>query len=168
MTDSFAALAALSRIECAERALALAAFYERWKGDKLVIDKWFGLQASAPLPRALDDTRTLLLDPCFDPNSPAKVRALVGQFAANRVQFHAGGGAGYHFVADKILEVEKFNPKVAAGLATAFREYRRVDAHRQDLMRIQLERILSEPNLARAVYEIVSKTLREDTDPEGD
>ena len=50
MTDVLAALAVLARTENAARDAALAAFHARWRGDDLVLDKWFAIQAIAPLP----------------------------------------------------------------------------------------------------------------------
>src|SRR3990167_9331523 len=43
MTDTIAALRSLSNMECEEREVALNEFYEKWKGDALVVDKWFSI-----------------------------------------------------------------------------------------------------------------------------
>ena len=45
----------------------------------------------------------------------------------------------------------------------AFSLWRRYDAGRQALMREQLQRMLEAPGLSRDVYEIVSKSLAEDS-----
>ena len=50
MTDQIAALASLASRDCPERAEALDAFYERWKHDPLIMNKWLGIQAGAALP----------------------------------------------------------------------------------------------------------------------
>ena len=54
MTDSMAALAALANFDCAERQRALDAFYDKWKDEPLVVDKWLAVQAGSRLPTTLD------------------------------------------------------------------------------------------------------------------
>ena len=51
MTDVLAALGILSSIDCPERLDALAAFYQAWRHDPLVLDKWFAIQALSSLAR---------------------------------------------------------------------------------------------------------------------
>ena len=55
MTARQGALSVLAALDVPEREAALEAFYERFEGNPLVIDKWFALQAVAP--RAGDDGR---------------------------------------------------------------------------------------------------------------
>src|SRR5205085_7612874 len=78
MTDVLAALAVLVDIDCPERGAALDAFYRRWEGDPLVIDKWFALQARSSLPGTIEAVRTLATHPAFTRANPNRVRALVG------------------------------------------------------------------------------------------
>ncbi len=47
MTDRQGALAVLVSLDAPERAAALEAFYQRFRDEPLVLDKWFALQASA-------------------------------------------------------------------------------------------------------------------------
>ena len=47
----------------------------------------------------------LLAHPDFSLKNPNKVGALVGVFAGNLRRFHAADGAGYRWLADRILEV---------------------------------------------------------------
>jgi aminopeptidase N len=50
MTDAMAALVCLSNCAGAERDARLAMFYDKWKGEALVVDKWFSVQATSILP----------------------------------------------------------------------------------------------------------------------
>jgi aminopeptidase N len=160
MTDRLGALSALIDTTCAERDEVLAAFYEQGKDDPLVVDKWFAIQAASALPDTLAQVERLRGHPAFTMRNPNKVRALVGSFAhRNLVRFHGADGAGYRFVADRVLELDPLNPQVAARLVSAFNRWRKYDATRQQLMRAELERILAATGLSRAVYEIVSKAL---------
>jgi aminopeptidase N len=161
MTDTIAALALLAESDLPERTEALAEFYIRWRDDALVVDKWFALQAMAQRPDALDVVRALLHHEAFTLANPNRVRALIGAFVqGNPTGFHRADGAGYAFVADHVLVLDKRNPQVASRLAQPFGRWRRYDAARQDHMRAQLERILATPNLSRDVYEIASKSLK--------
>jgi aminopeptidase N len=161
MTDRIAALMLLAESDLPERAEALASFYDRWRGDALVLDKWFALQAQAQRPDAIDQVTRLLGHEAFSLKNPNRVRSLIGAFAAgNPTGFHRADGAGYALVADQLLALDRLNPQVAARMMTPFGRWRRYDAGRQEHMKAQLERILSSPSLSRDSFEIASKSLK--------
>jgi len=160
MTDELAGLTVLSDIDCTERREATARFYEKWKSDTLVLDKWFSLQAGSQLPRALENVKALTLHQAFSIRNPNKVRALVGAFCANNPRaFHRSSGEGYVFLADKILELNAINPQIAARMSGVFNHWKKYEPGRAQLMKEQVERIYKSPNLSGHVYEIVSKAL---------
>ena len=160
MTDVLGALRPLANTECPERQTALAGFYEKWKHEPLVVNKWLAIQAGSRLPGALSEVKQLLDHPAFEIKNPNKVRALIGGFChGNPVRFHDASGAGYEFLAEQVLRLDAFNPQVAARLVGAFNRWRKYDQQRQELMQAQLQRIESTPELSKHVYEIVSKAL---------
>lgn len=159
MTDRAAALRLLVDIAGPEREAALADFYERFRDDALVLDKWLMLQAISALPETLENVRSLLTHPAFSMQKPNKVRSLIGAFTANALRYHAADGSGYVFHADRMLELEPINPQVAARLLAPLGRWRRFDAGRQEKMKAELRRVLAKPNLSRDVYEIASKSL---------
>ena len=162
MTDTLGALQPLVHTASPYRAEALAAFHDRWQDDPLVLDKWFSVQATAPLPDTLDTVRRLMDHPRFSLKNPNRVRALIGAFAqGNPSRFHAPDGSGYRFVADRILDLDPINPQVAARLAKVFARWRQYEPGRAALMRAELERIAGRAGLSRDVYEIVSRSLAE-------
>jgi aminopeptidase N len=162
MTDVLAALAVLVDTDCPERAEALAAFYERWRDDPLVVDKWFAMQARSSLPGTTEAVRRLAEHPAFTRSNPNRVRALVGSFAqGNQLYFHDASGEGYAFLADEVIALDKPNPTTAARLVQPLGQWRRYDSARQGLMRAQLDRILATPRLSPNTYEMVSKSLGE-------
>jgi aminopeptidase N len=61
MTDQLAVLAAVAVNPSEARDTALAEFYDRWKGDGLVIDKWLGFQAASSMPGGATADCSLLL-----------------------------------------------------------------------------------------------------------
>ncbi len=161
MTDVMAALTALVHGGAPEQHEALAAFYDRWRDDALVLDKWFAIQATAPIHGVLGTLRRLAELPDFNIRNPNRVRSLVGAFAArNPARFHEADGSGYRFLADYVIELNGLNPQIAARLLTPLTQWRRYDAARQGLMKAELERIGGAPALSRDVGEVVEKSLR--------
>jgi aminopeptidase N len=159
MTDVLAALGVLSAVDCAERTAALAAFYAAWRGDPLVLDKWFAIQALSPLPDTIAAVATLKQHADFDLRNPNRVRALVSSFAGNQVRFHDASGAGYRLYADTIIDLDPLNGQVAARMVSPLGQWRRFDAGRQALMQGELRRILDLPALSRNTFEMASKSL---------
>jgi aminopeptidase N len=160
MTDAMAALTALVHNGHSEAPAALADFYDCWKSDALVLDKWFALQAASPQGDVFEVVQHLAQHPDFHIRNPNRVRALIGAFAMrNAAGFHRADGAAYRFHADFIMQLDKLNPQVAARLLTPLSQWRRYDASRQEKMRSELQRILDCGSCSKDVYEIVSKSL---------
>jgi aminopeptidase N len=160
MSDAQEALACLIDHGGPECEAALAAFHARWAGDPLVLDKWFALQAMSNHPDTLTRVLELATHPDFHLLNPNRARALLMTFGArNQFHFHSRCGRGYALVADKVIELDPHNSSVAARLVSAFNQWRRFDAARQQAMRTQLERIAAQPGLSKAVHEIVARAL---------
>jgi aminopeptidase N len=162
MTDTMGALAPLASCDCPERLPTLEAFYERWRDDRQVVDKWFSLRATSSLTSALEEVTALLEHPDFELANPNRFRSLVGAFSqANLVRFHALDGKGYRFLTDQLLRLIPVNPQVAARLLGPMTRWRRFDPIRRELMKSELERIRRVKDLPRDVYEVVAKSLAE-------
>jgi aminopeptidase N len=160
MTDRLAALSLLNQTEGEARDDALAAFAARYDANALVMDKWFALQATAPMPGAADRVRDLMEHPRFSITNPNKVRALIGAFAmGNQTGFHAADGSGYAFLAEQIIRLNGLNPQIAARLIGPLGRWRKFDAARQSQMRAALKDIAATPDLAPDLFEVVSKSL---------
>ena len=160
MTDRLGALGLLNQTAGPARDKALAAFAARYDSEPLVMDKWFSLQATAPLPDAAAHVRDMMRHPRFSLTNPNKVRALIGAFAmANPTGFHAADGSGYAFLAEQIKVLNGLNPQIAARLVGPLGRWRRYDSRRQEKMRAALQDIAAMPDLARDLHEVVSKSL---------
>jgi aminopeptidase N len=164
MTDQLAALAILAHSEDPAREAALQRFAKRWKDDHLVLDKWFALQATSPAPATLDAIAELAALPAFSMQNPNKVRALYFAFAyRNLARFHDASGRGYKIVADAVLELDGFNPQVAARLLGAFESWRLYEPKRRKHAETHLSRILKKKQgLSNDVFEIASKIAGEE------
>ena len=159
MTHEWGILTAVNHNESQRRNELLARFAAKFDDQALVMDKYFMLIASSRRSDTLDQVQAALTHPRFDIANPNKVRALIGTFARNVPHFHAADGSGYRFVADKIREINAFNPQIAAGLARSFNLMQRIEPQRQALMRQQLQALADMPDLSKDVREIVEKIL---------
>jgi aminopeptidase N len=159
LTDETAALGVLAELRTPARAKAFDRFYERWKGDHLVIDHWFAFQAASPLPATLPTVRKLMRHPLFSIKNPNKVRSLIGVFSGNPVNFNRPDGAGYEFLADRVIEIDRFNPQIASRLSSAFRAWKELEAGRRRLAKKALQRVAKATPLSPDVTEMVGKML---------
>jgi aminopeptidase N len=159
MTDQISALAILSYLESPARDEGLAHFYRRWQDEPLVLDKWFAVQARAARKDSVETVRCLLSHPKFSLKNPNRVRALIGSFVhGNPTGFNRADGAGFRLLADQALEIDKFNPHVAARLLGAFESWRILEPVRQARAKAVLEDLAAQ-KLSTDSYEIVTKTL---------
>ena len=149
----------LADSDAPQRTKALIIFYDRYRTDALVIDKWFATQALSHRDDALETVERLAQHPDFTLANPNRLRALVVSFTANQRAFHNASGRGYQFLADMILAVDRLNPQGAARLVPPLGRWRRFDAARADLMKQQLQRIAATEKLSKDVYEQVSRSL---------
>ncbi|MEN9659209.1 MAG: hypothetical protein RL571_2674 [Pseudomonadota bacterium] len=158
MTDRLAALKALVNRNGGEAQLA--DFAVQWHDDALVMDKWFALQSTSRRPGALSRVQALMDHPAFSIKNPNKVRSLVMGFCLqNAVHFHAADGYGYAFAADRIIELDKINPQVAARLASSFNRWKKMEPQRKQMMQAELQRIAQQNELSSDLAEIVNKSL---------
>jgi aminopeptidase N len=163
MTDSMAALASIVNSKHKSQAeVALASFYNKWQTEPLVVNQWLAVQAGSAEYGTVENINKLLAHEAFDIKNPNKVRSVIGAFAGQSlVNFHAEDGSGYQLLADKIVLLNRLNPQIASRLVAPLSKWRRyVDAQGQQ-MKKQLQRIMSEKDLSKDVYEVVSKSLLE-------
>jgi aminopeptidase N len=159
MTDMIAGLGALTRTESPLRDTAFTHFYERFRNDPLVLDKWMSLQAGSPLAETVNTVRALMKHPAFDIKNPNRVRALVGAFSVNHLRFHNEDGSGYRLVGEVVRILDPMNPQVAARMAGAFESWRRYDEARQELMRGELKAIHGLSGISPNLFEVTGKMI---------
>jgi aminopeptidase N len=159
MTDRQGALMVLAGLDSPERTHALLDFYNRYKANPLVLDKWFSLQAGSLHPHALEHVKALAQHPQFTLKNPNRVRALYMAFAVNPAAFHAADGEGYRMIADLILALDPLNPQTAARFVPPLGRWKRIEPGRAGLMRAELERIASADKLSRDTHEQVARSL---------
>jgi aminopeptidase N len=159
MTDRQAALITLANGNAAERVAALDIFYNRYRDDALVLDKWFTTQALSIRSDTVEVVAELMNHPDFTLSNPNRARALIGSFGVNQTRFHDVSGRGYRLYADAIIALDKINPQTAAKQVPALGRWRRFDDARQALMQAELQRVVDTPGLSKDVFEQASKSL---------
>jgi aminopeptidase N len=158
MTEELGALSIL--LDNGMGQAELVQFHDRWKGERLVMDKWFALQivTSAPDMTAAG-TEGLTQHPLFDWKNPNRFRSVIGSLAGNHAGFHHVSGAGYALLADWLIKLDPLNPQTAARMSTAFETWPRYDAARQGMAKAALQRIAGTPGLSRDLGEMVARMI---------
>jgi aminopeptidase N len=162
MTERMAALGALVHAGHPLAAQALERYYARLRTEPLAIDKWFSLQARAPDRggNILPAVRQLMQHPDFNQRNPNRARSLLFSYCAgNPAGFHRADGAGYAFWADRVLEIDAFNPQVAARLARALDAWARLAQPYREAARTAIARVTAAPKLSNDVREVVMRAL---------
>lgn len=159
MTNLQAALIAL--MDTKHREEIINNFYKNWKDNKLVIDKWFAIQAIHTGPEtALKNVVNLSKHTDFDYKNPNRFRALIGSFCiSNHPGFHDISGKGYRFAADWIIAQDKINPQVAARLSTVFQSCSKHNIQRQRLMKQEIIKISLTNDLSVDTKEIIDRII---------
>jgi aminopeptidase N len=156
MTQQLAALANL--IRAGKGDAALAQFEAQWQDDRLVMDKWFGLQVIEAAPDDAADTAAALTNhAAFHWKNPNRFRATFGALAMHHAGFHAKDGSGYTLLADWLIRLDAVNPQTTARMCAAFQTWRRYDAIRQSMIGKALDRIGATPNLSRDTAEMITR-----------
>ena len=159
MTHEWGILSAVNGNESDTRNRLLAQFADKFSDDALVMDKYFALVGLSRRSDTLQQVQTALQHPKFSLENPNKARSLIGSFSRNVPHFHAQDGSGYRFISEKVIEIDRFNPQVAARLVQAFNLCNKLEPHRKNLVKQELQRIRAQEGLSKDVGEIVGKIL---------
>jgi aminopeptidase N len=140
---------------------AFDAFEARFRSNPLVIDKWFMIQATVPGAGTLDRVKALMTSTHFAPNNPNRLRSLIGSFAmSNPTGFNRADGAGYQFLAEQIIDIDKRNPQVAARILTSMRSWRSLEPMRAGHAKAALLSIDRSGPLSTDVRDLVDRMLK--------
>ncbi|MFT3811848.1 MAG: aminopeptidase N [Acidovorax sp.] len=162
MTDRSNALSALVGSGHALAQPALARFHQLFKDEALVLDKWFALQAGAPDRggNVLPAVRDLMRHPDFNLKNPNRARSVIFSYCnANPGAFHRADAAGYVFWSERVLELDAFNPQVAARLARALDRWKKLAEPYRTAAREAIARVAAKADLSNDVREVVTRAL---------
>ena len=159
MTDKIAAIQASA---IADKTLCndlLDSLYNEFEGQVLVFDKILQVVASRN-----DDNIYDLMDEWsrkneFKRNNPNRMRSLYGSFVMrNPKKFHDESGEGYQFLKTLLLEIDSFNPQLAARLVDPLMSFKRYEKKRANLMQNTLKELQSN-KLSNDLFEKVEAAL---------
>jgi aminopeptidase N len=162
MTDRLGALSALVHSHAQHAEPALHRFHEMFRGEALVIDTWFALQASATEDgdRVFNRVKQLRKHADFSIHNPNRARSLVLSLCTNNpAAFHRADGAGYAFWADQVIELDALNPQLAARFARALDRWSALAEPYRGHARDALARVAAKADLSVNVREIVASAL---------
>ena len=159
MTDRLAALMGVINSGSASAEKPLKKFYQDFKNEALVIDKWFSLQAVAEA-TDVKAVRKLMTHPAFTLKNPNRARSLIFSFCnGNPAQFHALDGSGYAFWAEQVIALNAINPQVAARLVRTLDHWKKYRPALKKQMQAALQKVAGSNGLSKDVQELVVKAL---------
>lgn len=158
MTDQWGAFNVLVHYAPpALRQQQLLQFYEQWQHNALVIDRWFGVQATAPY-FDVAQAQALSQHPAFHLRNPNRARALIFQFCTHNITaIHTE--AGYDFWQQQVLALDALNPEIAARLCRVFDNWAQYVEPLRSQLKQRLQSIAAHQPLSTNVSEIVRKAL---------
>jgi aminopeptidase N len=163
MTERMHALHALIAVNHELAAQALTLFFQQFKKEELVLDKWFAVQASAcdRDGHVLGRVRQLMQHPEFQIRNPNRARSLIASYCSNPAAFHRSDAAGYVFWSERVLELDGFNPQVAARLARAMDRWRKLVEPYRSAAHEAIRRVAAKEDLSADVREVIDSALED-------
>ena len=117
MTLRLSALSLLDRVSGNTRHLYIQEFIDTYKGNPLVIMKYFAIVGASQHGSVVVNVRHTQNEVFYQKNLPNHAKALFGAFTRNLEYFHKKDGSGYTLLTDFILDIDAINPHTAARMA---------------------------------------------------
>ncbi|MBC7743352.1 MAG: aminopeptidase N [Bdellovibrionaceae bacterium] len=159
MTDQLGALAILCQTDSSEKTSALQVFYDRWKDDAVVFNKWLMVQAYADLPQTFDTVKKLTQIKPFSLENPNNVFSLHRVFGENFLALAQTKGEAYKWLCDEILTVDKKNPQVAARLCGSFNFVKKLPDQLKQKAQTEIKRMLATDSLSKNSRELLESCI---------
>ena len=95
----------------------------------------------------------------FQIKNPNRARSLIFSYCNNAGAFHRADAAGYAFWADRVIEIDGFNPQVAARLTRVMDRWKKLPEPYRAAARTALERVAAKTDLSNDVREVITRAL---------
>ncbi len=155
MTDKISSLATLCQTNNEFKAKALQSFFDQWKDDAVVFNKWLQVQAWSPVESAFDDVKRAAATPPFSLENPNNIYSLHRAFGTNYAAFQSADGAAFKWLCDEILKVDKLNPQVAARLCGSFNFVKKFPEKLRVAAQAEIKRLLDDSQLSKNARELL-------------
>lgn len=160
MTDKISALACLCQTDSAEKNQALTEFFNRWKEDSVVFNKWLQVQATSRVKNTFEVVKKLSLTPPFSIENPNNVYSLYGGLGYNNLIMQQNAITSYKWLCDEVIKIDKINPQVAARVCSGFNFVKKFPTQIKELVQTEIKRVLDEPALSKNSRELLQSHLQ--------
>jgi aminopeptidase N len=157
MTDRIAALSLICDHIAPERDELLNDFKSIWKDDKVVMNKWFQIQAQSQAADTFERVKFLKNDLSFDSKNPNNIYSLHGAFGSNLCRFHSENVEIYKWYLQELAEIDLANPQAASRISSAFQMTLKLNETTRRLVQSELKAVLSLSTLSKNAREILEK-----------
>jgi aminopeptidase N len=120
MTDKINALVYLCRTQSTEKEIALNEFFNRWKDDAVVFNKWLQVQALSPSENTFERVQQLSRLSPFSLENPNNIYSLHMVLGGNYLAMQQDDGKTFSWFCDELLKIDEKNPQAAARLCGSF------------------------------------------------
>ncbi len=155
MTDKLGAMAALCQTASSLKDEALDAFFNEWKDDAVVFNKWLQVQAGSNQPDTFKQVQKISQTKPFSFDVPNNVYSLLRVFAENQLAMNHPSGETYAWLCDHILLIDPKNPQVAARLCGSFNFVKKLPEALKLKAQSEIKRVLSNHELSRNSRELL-------------
>lgn len=164
ITDRGAAFSIMMNMDSGvvDKPAVTQSFYDRNKDNALVMNKWVASQVGGSVSNALEVAQDLESHDLLKSKNPNMLRSLYHGFTGNTGAFHATDGSGYKLLSDAVMEIDKTNTQLAAGLVSVFERFRKYTPDLQGKMETELHRIASSEIVSDGLGEKLSAFLGKD------
>lgn len=138
------------------RKNAIVKFYETWKSEPLVINKWLQSIATSDHRETFETIKWVCSQGYFNPENPNQVYSLLRNFGNNLFYFHQNN-IHYDFFLGKLAEIDAFNPQVAARLATTLQVVGSLPEDKKNYLGKLIQQMTAANTLSRNSFEVLSK-----------
>ena len=161
MTIKLYSLSCICNMKGKYKTRLISEFYQQYKEQPIMIEKWFQVQASAKTKNNLNTVKRLIKLAEFNYKNPNQVRAVLTTFAKNNsINFHHSSGSGYKFIAEQIIYLDSINPSTASGLASAFSNWKSLELNKRKIIKQNLLEIRKKKNLSTNTLEIIDNIIK--------
>ena len=109
----------------------------------------------------LGRVRQLMQHPDFQLRNPNRARSLIASYCSNPAAFHRADASGYVFWSERVLELDSFNPQVAARLARALDRWRKLSEPYRSAAHEAIRRVAAKEDLSADVREVIDSALED-------
>jgi aminopeptidase N len=155
MTDKINALVALCQTESDEKQKALNEFFNRWKEDAVVFNKWLQVQASSRVNKTFETVKKIAATPPFNFENPNNIYSLHSVLGKNYLVMQRDKEETFQWLCDEIIRIDKMNPQVAARLCGNFNFVKKFPDEIKAIAQKEIKRVLAETGLSKNSRELL-------------